>query len=98
MKRFLLFAIAGLIGTGLVFGVGNPSSQEQAKASALPLQSQTQSSPPSTTLFDATQVVFKVCAKKTPPPCAKPPRAIFAPNPEYSEEARRANYRGFSKL
>jgi TonB family protein len=98
MQRFSQFAIAGLIGTGLMFGEGNPSSRAQAKASALAPQSQSQSSPLSTTPVDATEVVFKVCSKKTPPPCAKPPRAIFAPNPEYSVEARKANYRGFSKL
>ena len=67
-------------------------------------QSQSQSSSsagyerPSASPVDATQVVFKVCSKKNPPPCAKPPRAVFASEPEYSDEARKANYRGFCTL
>ncbi len=39
-----------------------------------------------------------VCSAEHPPskgPCAKtPPRAIFTPDPEYSEEAREAHYHG----
>jgi TonB family protein len=37
---------------------------------------------------------FTVCTEKNPPPCATAPRAINSPNPEYSEEARRAKIEG----
>jgi TonB family protein len=36
----------------------------------------------------------KVCSEKVPPPCATPPRAVYSPPPEYSEEARNARYQG----
>ncbi|MGA2858675.1 MAG: energy transducer TonB [Candidatus Sulfotelmatobacter sp.] len=36
----------------------------------------------------------KVCREKVPPPCATPPRPTYAPQPEYSAEARSARYQG----
>jgi len=35
-----------------------------------------------------------MCGEKNPPPCATPPHAVFAPDPEYSVEARNARYQG----
>jgi TonB family protein len=104
MKRHMLFGIAVLIGTALLFAKGNPPSKGQSKESPVATQSQSQTSSsegytaPPTSASGAPQVVFKVCSKKNPPPCAKPPHAVFAPEPEYSEEARKANYRGFCTL
>lgn len=104
MKRHMRFGIAGLIGTALLFAKSNPSSKEQSNESPVATQSQSQTSPSEghpaqpASASGATQVVFKVCSKKNPPPCAKPPHAVFAPEPEYSEEARKANYRGFCTL
>jgi TonB family protein len=37
---------------------------------------------------------LKVCSNKNPPPCATPPTRIYAPNPKYSEEARKATVEG----
>src|SRR5512133_3406524 len=96
MKRLLRFVMAGIIGTTVMFAAhnrctGSAQSQSQSSSSAA-------YEPPSTSPGEPTSGVFKVCGKKTPPPCAKPPRAVFAPNPEYPEEARKANYRGFSTL
>jgi TonB family protein len=40
--------------------------------------------------------LMHICAPHTPTPsrCATPPHAVFAPDPEYSEEARKAHYEG----
>ncbi|MGB8065270.1 MAG: energy transducer TonB [Candidatus Sulfotelmatobacter sp.] len=40
----------------------------------------------------------KVCGEKNPPPCATPPRVIYAPEPEYSAQARKAGYQGVCTL
>ena len=37
---------------------------------------------------------LKVCSNKNPPPCATPPTRIYAPNPEYPDEARKAKVEG----
>jgi len=37
---------------------------------------------------------IRICGPKTPAPCATPPRAVFSPSPEYSDEARDAHYEG----
>ena len=42
--------------------------------------------------------LVRICAEKTPPPCVAPPRAVFAPDPEYSQEARDAHCQGTSVL
>jgi TonB family protein len=42
--------------------------------------------------------LIKVCSAKNPPPCATAPHAVFAPDPEYSEEARKAHYQGKCSL
>lgn len=38
--------------------------------------------------------LMKVCSPKNPPPCATPPHALSAPDPEYDEEARQARVQG----
>ncbi len=104
MTRLLRFGIAGLIGTAFVFAESSSSSKQQSKESSVAPQSRSRSSSsqgderPSISPVGATQIVLKVCSKKNPPPCAKPPRAVFTPEPEYSDEARKANYRGFCTL
>jgi TonB family protein len=47
--------------------------------------------------YIAAQLV-RICAKNSPQPCATPPRAVFAPDPEYSQEARDAHCEGTSVL
>jgi periplasmic protein TonB len=37
---------------------------------------------------------FKVCTSENPPPCATAPKPIFAPNPGYSDKARKKKVRG----
>jgi TonB family protein len=37
---------------------------------------------------------LKVCSIQNPPPCATAPKAIFSPNPEYSEKARKKKAHG----
>ena len=43
-----------------------------------------------------TTPLMNICAPHPPTPtrCATPPHAVFAPDPEYSEEARKARYEG----
>jgi TonB family protein len=47
--------------------------------------------------YIAAQLV-RICTKNSPLPCATPPRAVFAPDPEYSQEARDAHCQGTSVL
>lgn len=51
---------------------------------------------PSTVNDQATSPVrlMKMCSGKNPPPCLMPPRPVFAPDPDYSDEARKAKYEG----
>ena len=41
-----------------------------------------------------TAKTMKVCTSTNPPPCALPPRVVSAPDPEYTEEARKAKIEG----
>lgn len=55
--------------------------------------------PPKTnTKLSLPSVLIKTCDEKTPQPCASPPRSIFAPDPEYSEEARKQKFQGTTVL
>jgi TonB family protein len=57
------------------------------------MRSMRQEDPP----YIAAQLV-RICAKNSPQPCATPPRAVFTPEPEYSQEARDAHCEGTSVL
>jgi len=37
---------------------------------------------------------LKVCSSQSPPPCATAPRAIFQPDPQYNEKARKKKIGG----
>ena len=37
---------------------------------------------------------LKVCSAKDPPPCATAPKAIYFPDPEYTEKARKKKVQG----
>lgn len=41
---------------------------------------------------------MRVCGFHSPPPCATPPRSTFAPDPEYSDPARRKKLQGDTSL
>ena len=40
------------------------------------------------------RAALKVCTSKNPPPCATGPHPTYAPNPEYSDKARKKKCRG----
>jgi len=54
-----------------------------------PPTEQKQEAPPS-----VTTPLMKICDQKNPPPCATPPRAVFAPDPQYPEDASGTRYEG----
>ena len=67
-----------------------PSEQQQVpSAASAPETPQADESPVTTAEF---------CTHMKGPDCVTPPRAVFAPYPEYSEEARRASYQGVCVL
>jgi TonB family protein len=94
--------VVWLICCAFLFAQSNPTSTEQkqetpALSSGSPSQAPSADghAPPSTPP-GATTPLMNICAPHQPTPsrCATPPHAVFAPNPEYSEEARKAHYEG----
>ena len=79
MKCVTLFVFCLICGASL-FGQSTSTTEQKQE----PLSSGTPGS----------ERLFKICSPKNPPPCATPPRPVFTPDPEYSEEARDAHYQG----
>ncbi len=109
MKRLLSFELvawlvccASLLADGrgpLVEGKQANGTSSSGSAVQTPLTNTTPAVPTSSAEepIPAAQVM-KVCSVKNPPPCATPPHAVFAPDPEYSEEARKGHYQGKCSL
>jgi TonB family protein len=103
MKGTARFGIVvWLICCAFLFAQSNPTSTEQkqeAPASSSGSPSQAPSAdghaPPSTPP-GVTPPLMNICAPHPlkPSRCATPPHAVFAPDPEYSEEARKVHYEG----
>jgi TonB family protein len=89
MKHPLRFGIVvWLVCCAFLFAQSNPASPEQkreAPASSGSPPAERHSPPP---------ILTQICGEKTPPPCATAPHVVFAPDPEYSEDARNARYQG----
>jgi TonB family protein len=45
-----------------------------------------------------TAPLARICAENSPPPCATPPHAVYAPDPEYTQEGRETHCEGTSVL
>ena len=56
---------------------------------------QAHSSPPS---HEPRADLAKICSAKNPPPCATIPHATYSPEPEFSDQARKAGYEGVCTL
>lgn len=102
MRPPLRFGIAVcLVCSVFLCAQGKPSPTEQTQQPSATSDSTSQapsaddhatpSTPPGVT---APVRPMKVCSEKNPPPCLTPARAVFAPDPEYSEEAREAKREG----
>lgn len=37
---------------------------------------------------------LKACSTKNPPPCATPPKAVYSPDPEFTQKARKKKFNG----
>jgi TonB family protein len=84
MKYPLHFGIVTyLICSAFLFAQSNPSSTEQK-----------QEPPSGAGLQRPTGPFIRICSDKNPPPCATPPHAVYAPDPEYSKEAKDAHFEG----
>jgi|SRR5579863_354984 len=87
--------VVWLICSAFLLAQKNPTSTEQEQGgSALSSASPSQAAP---TDAGVTTPLMNICAphRLGPLPCAAPPpRAVFAPDPAYSEEARKAHYDG----
>lgn len=103
MKYPLRFGIVvWLICGAFLFAQDKPTSTEQQREAPASSDAPSQvpsgaghavpSTPPAVT--KPSVVVMNMCSEKNPPPCLTPPRAVFAPDPEYSVEARNAHYQG----
>src|SRR5260370_13720589 len=89
-----LFAEINLTATGQNQGTGKaPGSQSQDT----PTNGQNLPTTPPGGVTPPTGLA-KVCSEKIPPPCATPPRVVFAPAAQFSEEARKKDYQGVCTL
>ncbi len=107
MRYFVHFGIAAcLICNALLSASTHPLPAGQNRqvgpaTSSSPSQlAQTNGHEPASTLSAGVTEgeLAKVCSKKNPPPCATPPHVVSSPGPEYSPEARAAQYQGTCKL
>lgn len=96
MKRYSILLVSFLIFRTFLFAQTNePSAPSAAQGS--PSQ-QGATSDETAHLPNTSPVKLKVCSDKNPQPCVTPPRAVFAPNPDYPEAARAAHFQGVCVL
>lgn len=81
----------------LVFAEDSNLLIEQSQQATGASSSQSHAEPASTGAGGLVEYA-KICSKTNQPPCATPPRAVSAPPPEYSTEARQANFQGVCVL
>jgi TonB family protein len=87
------FAIATFVICSAMLWAQSKTTNEQKQA--VPPSN---SNSPSDTTQPLLALPIRFCTQKNPPHCVTPPRAVFQPDPEYSEDARHAHYEGVSVL
>jgi TonB family protein len=98
------FCIAILVSFPLLncagFSQGNSSSNAPSSASRAADSAADSQTPPSSPLGSgpAPSTPFRVCDEKKNSACAKAPRTIKAPDPEYSKEAKKKKIEGIVVL
>lgn len=84
---FAVFVIGNVL---LCAQTSQPNEQKQEPTAPQSLSTDGQA-PPSSPSRETTPPVrvLKMCSDKNPPPCLTPPRPVYTPDPEYSEEGRK---------